>query len=125
MEIVRIFENHDDAELAVYSTEKLLETCPDINGIYISSANSSTVCKKIKEKGLTGKIKIVAMDIFPELKGYIEEGVVQASLFQDPFKQGNMAFKRLYLYLEGGETTEEKVLLDPQIILKSNLSRFI
>lgn len=125
LEIVRIYENHDDPELACYSTEKLLDKFPNIKGIFISSANSSTVCKKIKEKELGGKIRIVAMDIFPELKGYIEEDVVHASLFQDPFKQGNMAFKKLYGYLDGVDIANEEILFKPQIILKSNLSQFV
>ena len=123
--IVGIYENQDDPEMAYYSTEKLLRELPDVGGIYINSANSETVCKKVIEKGLGGKIKIVSSDIFPVLADYINQGIVHASIFQDPFTQGRVAFKRLYEYIAEGKRCEEEIFIKPQLIVRGNLELFV
>jgi len=125
MDLVAIFENQDDPDIAYIATEKLVREYPDIKGLYINSSNSATVCRKITEMGVKGKIKIVASDIFPELKRYIEEGVVQATIFQDAYSQGRLAFKCLYEHIAEGKKFEEHILIKPQIVLRSNLELFI
>ncbi|MDR3552430.1 MAG: hypothetical protein P4L75_04830, partial [Clostridia bacterium] len=62
--------------------------------------------------------------IFPELADYIEEGVVQASIFQDPFQQGYLAFRNLYEFIAGSKEGGGEILIKPQIIIKSNLDLF-
>lgn len=125
LKIVDIFENHDDPELAYYSTEKLLEQFPDVEGIYVCTANSSGVCKKIKEKGYGGKIKIVTSDMFPELKQYMMEDIVHASIFQDPVNQGRYAVKYMFEYITEGKKFDGRILFKPQVIFKSIVDLYI
>lgn len=125
LEIIGIYENQDDPDIAYYVTEKVLKEYPGIKGLYINSANSASVCRKISEMGLGGKIRIVASDVFPELKHFVEEGLVHATIFQDPFTQGRLAVKQLYGYLAEGKAVEEEILIKPQIVLASNMEMFI
>jgi ABC-type sugar transport system, periplasmic component len=125
LNIIGIYENHDDPELAYYTTGKVLDEHPELEGIYICSANSVTVCKRLKEKGYAGRIKVVASDIFPELKDYMMEDVIHASIFQDPFNQGRLALKYMYQHIAEGKLFDKDILIKPQIILKSNIETFI
>lgn len=124
LDIAGIYENQDDPDIAYYATGKLLMEYPEIGGIYVNSSNSETVCKKLKESGMAGKVSLVTSDLFPELKKYIDDGTVQASIFQDPFQQGRLAVKHLYRHITQEEKTEGEILVDPQIILKSNSELF-
>lgn len=125
LDVIGIYENQDDPEIAYYAAGKLLKDCPGIGGIYVNSSNSETVCKKLKELGLDRKIKLVTTDIFPELKDYIVDGTVQVSIFQDPFAQGRQAVKCLYRHISGEERCDGDILIKPQVIMKSNLELFI
>lgn len=61
-------------------------------------------------------------DIFPEIALLMEEGVIDATIFQNPFRQGRMAFQYLYEYMvEGRRFDTDIIYLDPRIILRSNL----
>jgi LacI family transcriptional regulator len=118
-------KNQDDPEIAYYATGKLLKDCPEVGGIYVNSSNSATVCKKLRELELDQKIMLVTTDIFPELKNYIAEGMVQATIFQDPFTQGRQAVKCLYRHISGEEKQEGNILIKPQVIMRSNLELFL
>jgi LacI family transcriptional regulator len=125
MELIAIFDNLDDPEIAYHATEKLLKEFPDIGGIYIGTSNSTSVCRKIVELNLSDQIKIVASDIFPELNDYLRHGVIHATIFQQPYQQGRLAFEKMYEYIAESKRFEEIILLKPQIVLDSNLELFL
>ncbi|MDR3643756.1 MAG: substrate-binding domain-containing protein, partial [Clostridia bacterium] len=106
------------------STAKLLARYPDLGGIYIGTSNSSAVCRRVTEMGMQGRVKIVASDLFDELRVNIQNGVAQATIFQDPYAQGRQAFKRLYEYISEAKESGESVLIKPQAVFKSNLDLF-
>ena len=97
---------------------------PDIGGLYIGSANSITVCNRLVELGLKGRIKIVASDVFPELIDHMKNGVIDATIFQQPHNIGYLAFKYLFEYLTEGRRIDKDILLPPQIVLNSNLELY-
>lgn len=125
LNVVVTYDNQDDPDIAYHATDKLLREYPDVGGLYIGSANSVKVCQRIIELGLVGKIKVIASDIFPELNDYLGKGVVHATIFQDPFNQGRLAFKYLYEHIAEGKNFSSDILLKPQIVLSSNLELFI
>lgn len=118
---VQHYDTLDMPQIAEKLVVEALDTHKDIDGIYISSANSIPICRYIKKCGLSDKITMVTSDVFPALNDYIEQGVVNATIFQDPFSQGYQAFERLYRHIAEGEEIPVKVMTRPQIVLKSNL----
>lgn len=123
--IVGIYETQDDEKLAYYLTEKLIKEYPFINGIFIGTAVAHGVCKKIIEMGLKGKIKIVCTDTYPEIIKYIEEEVVYATIFQEPYRQGKLAVDEMYKYLTEGIIPQDEILINPRIVIKSNCRHYI
>ncbi|MEA5002993.1 MAG: LacI family DNA-binding transcriptional regulator [Christensenella sp.] len=120
-----VFEHHDDQQEARDLVEVMLKEIPDLGGIYFSSANSVTFCCHLRELGRANDMAIIASDVFPDIVKLMEEHVINATIFQNPFSQGRLAVQYLYEYMvEGRKFEEDVVLLDPQIVLRSNLPQF-
>jgi LacI family transcriptional regulator len=84
-----------------------------------------TFCNPLVEMGYGGKLKIVASDVFPQMIDFLKSGLVFATIFQNPYTQGRLATKYLFEYLvEGRKFEGTDILLDPQIVLKSNLELY-
>ncbi len=116
-----VFENRDDPALAYSAVDRLLKEYPDVDGIYICSANSDSVCKRIEELGLVGKYKIISTDLFEGVSQNIDKGIINATLFQNLEKQGELVVKTFYKMLCGEKAADpEEILFIPEIIMKSN-----
>ena len=116
-----IFENRDDPQLAYLAVDKLVKSHPDVGGIYICSANSDSVCRRIEELGFFGKYKIISTDLFEGVSHNIEKGIINATLFQNLEKQGEVVVKTFYKMLCGELSTDpEEILFIPEVIMKSN-----
>lgn len=116
--------NRDNEEIAYENTRKLLSDVPDLGAIYVNSFNSAGVIRAVRDAGRAGELLLVTSDINDELKACIEEGVVTASIFQNQYEQGKRGLQTLFRALANGETPPETIVIDPQLILRSNLSLF-
>jgi len=119
--IYGIYETQDEPEVAGMLIRKLLSESSEIGAIYVATGNSVSVCEYVDEQGLGGKIKIIATDIFPQIRHYLEKDVIQAVIFQDQISQGEYAIKSVFDYLSMGTAPEHTVFVQPQLILKSNI----
>lgn len=125
VEYVGIYEHNDNPEKAFHLAETLMKEHPDLDGVYLGTANSVTFCERLGELGYLGKIKIVASDLFPKMIEFLKQGTVMATIFQNPFMQGRLAVRYLFEYLTGQRLiTKDEILIEPQLILKSNLESF-
>lgn len=122
--IIGVFESNDDEKLTYSLTGKLIRDYPMMNGIFIGTAIAHIVCKKIIEMGLSGKIKIVCTDTYPQIIKYIEEDVVQAAISQEQYSQGKLAVEKMYKYLTEGLVPQDRILINPRIVIKSNCRNF-
>ena len=85
-----------------------------------TSANSVSAIKVFQSYGY--QPVIIASDVFPSLSEYIRNGVVAATIYQAPEKQGRVAIMNMYRYLSEKETIPSQIRIPPQIVLRSNLS---
>lgn len=109
------------AEGTVGAVRELLEPENLPDGIYVSTADCLPVCEAVAS--MPGP-RLVTSDIFEEMCPYFENGVINASIYQDPFAQAHDAMHQLYRLLARREAPEDPLLARPQIILKSNLALF-
>ncbi len=126
LEYVGLYEHRDDPQLGAWVAERIVRDHPDIKGLYLGTANEVTLINKLIELGCGGRIKIVSSDIFPAINTFMEEGVVQASIFQDPYRLGKLLVRYMFeLLAEGKKIENREVLLDPHIVLNSNKGLFL
>ena len=121
--ICGIFETQDEPDVAKILIRKLLSEHAELDGIYVATGNSVSICKYINGQRLGGKVKIIATDVFPQIRNYLENGVIQAVIFQDQIAQGEYAIRSVFDYLTQGTVPEHTVFVQPQIILKSNIEK--
>lgn len=123
--LLPVAEGHENPKEALQQARQLLKRTPTPVAIYINTANSLPVMQALREANLTGKVKVVATDLFPELAPHLESGAVQAALFQRPYTQGRMAMELLMRFLMEGVRPKPELRLAPHIVLRSNLMMFL
>lgn len=124
LSLLPVLECHDNPKEAYGQTYELLERHPEIQGLYVSTANSLPVLKAVQKKKLAGSIRIITTDLFSDLAPMIETGAVMATLYQRPFTQGRVAIQSLLRFLIEGARPNPITRLAPHIVLRGNLNVF-
>ncbi len=116
-----IYETQDDSDRAYHLTMKCLELNPQLRLIYVATANSVPVCKAICACGKTEEVKVIATDVWAELKPYVELGIVVAALDQHMAEQGDIAVKTLHRYLTENVIKDSEIKIAPSVLLYSGM----
>lgn len=124
VEIADIYDTQDNAACAERMIVQAFGDHPDIAVIYASSANSLPICQYLERNHIGQKVAFVASDVFPELYPYIECGIIDATIYQEPFKMGYTAFEKLFRVLSEGITVEEVITSTPRVVMASNLKNY-
>lgn len=83
IDIVEVVDTKQDSIVAAQNVATILQKYPDLAGIAcIDGSAGSGAATAVKEAGLAGKIKIIAMDRDSEIIDYIENGIISASVAQ-------------------------------------------
>ena len=98
---------------------------PEINGIYVSTANSLPVMRAIEDQSLGEHLSVITTDLFPALVPLIESGRIAATIHQRAWTQGRLAFQTIRRLLVNGIAPPAHVRLSPHIVMKSNVKLFL
>jgi len=99
VDIIGVYENHNKPEKAYEISQRVLRSCPELGGIYITAGGAFGAGQAVKDVGKDGVVKLICFDLFKETIELIREGIVQISIQQDPFFQGYESIRILYKYL--------------------------
>jgi len=88
-------------EQAQYAAiENAIRANPDLTGILtLDAATTPATGRALMRLNKTGSIKHVGFDLVPETLDNIKAGATNASLSQDPYKQGYLPVKALYDFI--------------------------
>lgn len=120
---IHIYEHYDNIEKIAEITERMLLENPSLSGIYITSASSVLVCKCVEEKNRSD-LSIVTTDLLSETPSLLRSKTANATIYQNPFKQGKTVTRLLYNYITA-KTSGGTHLVNPHIILSSNLDSYL
>ena len=91
-----------DVQLAARLTNELLEKYPDIRGIIaLNEVAGIGVSQEIQKLGVGGKVKVITFDSPPEVIEMLQEGIVQATVIQNPYSNGYLAVQHAVETIEG------------------------
>jgi LacI family transcriptional regulator len=124
-QVAGVLEAHDNAAQARKLTRDFITAHPELDAVYVSTANSIPVIEALQKAGLLGRIPVITTDLFPELAPLIREGKVLGTVYQRPKAQGRMAFQALHQFLVQGTCPSLRHRLPPHIVLRSNLDVFL
>ncbi|MBQ7247617.1 MAG: LacI family DNA-binding transcriptional regulator [Lachnospiraceae bacterium] len=118
-------EAHEDLEAAYNSACRLMKDERNVRFLYVTTANSLSICKAIEDMGRIGEVKMMVTDVLPGMKEYAEKGVIVAALDQHMHRQGELAVDILYSYLTDSqigtvtESTDRSVV--PGLLLRTGI----
>lgn len=119
--LLQTYETHDEPEVAALLTKKALREIPNIQGIYIATGNSLTICDVLKEEKVDHKIKVIATDLYDTMIPYIQNRTINAIIYQHPGEQGRKAIMQCYRYIIDRSIGTSQVLINPRAVFRSNL----
>jgi len=99
---VKPLYSQGDVEKAMKAAENMMTSNPDLKGIFAANEPGAIgAAQAIKQRSLTGKIKLVAFDAADAEINALKEGTIQALVVQDPFKMGYQGVKLAVDAIEG------------------------
>jgi LacI family transcriptional regulator len=122
--IVGVIEGHEDEDESFQKTFELLRRVPTLAGVYVNTVNCLPVCRALGARNLGGKVKLITTDLFAEMSSYFRKGTITASIYQQPYRQGQIAVRLLADNLTSKVTLPPFVHLSPGVVMSSNLHLF-
>lgn len=97
IEIVGILESRDSAATANRITSEVLAEHDDLAGIYLTTgAGIVGVGDALVTSGRAGAVRVVCYDFLRDTVNLLKEGIITASIGEDPYGQGYQSVKALY-----------------------------
>jgi LacI family transcriptional regulator len=123
-EVVAILEAHESEEESYRKTCDLLSLQPDLRGIYVSTVNCLPVCRALNKFNLAGVVALITTDLFPQMVPHLQQGTIRASIYQNPYFQGQLAMRILLDHFVNRTPIPASTSIGPTVILRSNVHLF-
>jgi ribose transport system substrate-binding protein len=128
VEIIDIRTDEVDFARAKRNVEDTLTTHPDIDGLVgLWSYNTPQIVEAVRAAGKEGQVKIIGFDEDPVTLRGIADGIIEATVVQQPYEFGYQSMKLLAKYIEGDKSfiPENELLIIPtKVIDASNVGEF-
>ena len=112
-----------DRSKAMGAAENMLTAYPDMAGLFASAEPSSMgAALALKQRGLSGKVRLVAFDASESMVEDLKGGTIDALVAQDPFRIGYEAVRTLADKLRG-KTPPRHIDLSARVITREELSK--
>lgn len=96
---------------------------PDIAGFFGACDGGGTGAGQlVKQKGLKGKVHVVAFDSSPEELQLFKDGYISALILQDPFQMGYRGVYAMDKVLKGEKVVPKKVEIPAQVVTQENFN---
>lgn len=114
--------NFRQSEKRAYElTQDVCREKPLPDALYVTSATVFAVGRAVRDMGLRGKIRIIGFDTTGETEELIRDGVIDAVIKQEPFRQGYEPVRILHDVLYKDDMPKDKLLhTNCEIVMKGN-----
>lgn len=120
LHIVDIVENNDDDNVSYNVTKDLLSKHKNINALFLTAAGVAGTIRATNELGFGGRI--ICFDDTDDIKRFVADGKIQATICQHPYEQGYRAIKILFDALSGVGLPEKNIYYTrSEIKIKENI----
>ena len=106
--IIDTVEIHDDEVESYEKTTALLTEHPEINALFFAAGGVYGGCRSVESLGKNGNLRIIAFDLVPTTRQFLENGTIAATICQQPKIQGSKPLSLLFAYLTTGENPEKE-----------------
>jgi ribose transport system substrate-binding protein len=128
VEIIDIRTDEVDFARAKRNVEDTLTKYPDIEGLVgLYSYNTPQIVEAVRASGRQGDVKVIGFDEDPVTLRGIADGIVDATVVQQPYEFGYQSMKLLARYIEGDKSfipANELMIIPTKVIDSSNVAEF-
>ena len=122
--VVALIEGHEERKEVYEKTRTLIQQNKELKGIYVSTVICEPVCEAVEKQGLSGQVKVVGTDLFPELAPFFERRTLSATMYQNPYRQGQLAVRSILDHFLNDVPFQPAQYISPVIALRANLPTF-
>lgn len=115
----------DNNETVYKAVTEFLQSNKTIDGIFVTGGGPSGAVKAIIEAGLKERTRVVCFDRDKDIFQAIKDGIIYASIGQDPFGQGHDPVIYLYNYLVAGQKPQDRIPARSDIVSAHNVNDLI
>jgi hypothetical protein len=126
LKVVEVAETLEKPETTYELSRGFIQHYPDLGGIYITEGTTpSSVARAVVDARKSGSVRIVAHDLVDGTMEYLRQGVITATLGQDPFAQGYDPVIHLYNFLAARvQPAESRMLTHMDVVTRDNYAQF-
>ena len=122
IEILEIRANEDNEVKSYRAVRQLLQKYPEMNALYFGAAGVQGGCRAVIEQNRTGSLKIITYDTVASTRRLVLDGVISATIGQQPFLQGSRPVKLLFDYLSLGTPPKDTLqYTETSIMIRENI----
>lgn len=109
IKILDIATNLDDDFKSYNAASELIRNYPELDALYFTAAGVYGGCRAVIDLHKKGQIKIICFDAVERTKQLIRDGIIAATICQQPFQQGSRPVKLMFDYLSTGVQPENPI----------------
>lgn len=122
IQVLDILKNHDDESESYEVTRQFLKNHPEADAVFFVAAGVHGGCKAIQERKRDHDLQVICFDAEDTTRQMVMDGLISASISQQPYKQGSRPLELLFDYLTTGERPEQEInYVDASIKIRENL----
>lgn len=123
--IVAEVENLDQGDTAFTQAQDMMLAYPELKGIYVTAGGPFGAAAAVADAGMAGEIWVVSFDFVDETMQYVQEGVIYATIGQDPYAQGHDPAIRLFNYLVAGDVPAcARLVTEAAVVTAENIDQY-
>ena len=120
--ILEVYNMEDSSDrLREICNNQLSNRLSEIDGIYITSGNSTELCGFLEQNNCADSIALVTFDTYPKLNEYIKKGVINATVYQNLFGQAKSAYENLFYHISENREVPDVIGTHCELVMKHNL----
>ncbi len=126
IQIIETAEDQDSHENCHALTLGFIKRYPKLGGIYVTEGGGPFGAgRALVEAKAVGRIKLVTHDLVDETMQYVVQGVITATISQDPFAQGHDPVIHMFNYLSGEWLPPTpRLLTSADVVTQENYHQF-
>lgn len=122
IQVDQLVLNNDDDYKSFEVVTDMLKKHPSLDAIYFTAAGVYGGCRAIKNHNWQSKPKIITFDLMESTRELLSENIINATICQDPVKQGELSLTILSDYLlTGAKPAQELNHMEPNIVIRESL----
>lgn len=98
----------EDPDVTYKAVKEALEKHTEIRGIFINDSTVTAAARAIEESGRGKEISVISFDLHGQIRTYLDKGIIDYTITQEPFYQGYLPIQILYEKIVMGKPPKRK-----------------